>query len=96
MSVLSSSVVAAIDDLELVARLVVEGARSGGHRSPFHGFAAEFADRTHQRAGIGGDWLLLAGDVRADDPADVRPPLDFMKDIGRHTSLGGLVWIFGL
>ena len=23
-------------------------------------------------AGIGGDWLLLAGDVRSDDPADVR------------------------
>jgi len=25
-------------------------------------------------AGIGGDWLLLSGDVRSDDPADVRPP----------------------
>ena len=47
-------------------------------------------------AGIGGDWLLLAGDVRADDPADVRPQPDFAKDIGRHTSQGGIVWIFGL
>jgi PQQ-dependent dehydrogenase (methanol/ethanol family) len=47
-------------------------------------------------AGIGGDWFLLAGDVRSDDPADVRPPPDFMKDIGRHTSQGGMVWIFGL
>ncbi|MFL5403892.1 MAG: PQQ-dependent dehydrogenase, methanol/ethanol family [Gemmatimonadales bacterium] len=47
-------------------------------------------------AGIGGDWFLLAGDVRADDPADVRPPSDPYKDIGRHTSQGGLVWIFGL
>jgi PQQ-dependent dehydrogenase (methanol/ethanol family) len=47
-------------------------------------------------AGIGGDWFLLAGDVRADDPADVRAPADFMQDIGRHTSQGGLVWIFGL
>ena len=27
-------------------------------------------------AGIGGDWFLLAGDVRSDDPADVRPPSD--------------------
>src|SRR6185437_14095863 len=27
-------------------------------------------------AGIGGDWFLLAGDVRSDDPADVRPPAD--------------------
>jgi PQQ-dependent dehydrogenase (methanol/ethanol family) len=47
-------------------------------------------------AGIGGDWFLLSGDVRSDDPADVRPPADFMKDIGRHTSQGGIVWIFGL
>ena len=47
-------------------------------------------------AGIGGDWFLLAGDVRSDDPADVRPPADFIKDIGRHTSQGGIVWIFGL
>ena len=47
-------------------------------------------------AGIGGDWFLLSGDVRADDPADVRPPADFLKDIGRHTSQGGMVWMFGL
>ena len=47
-------------------------------------------------AGIGGDWFLLAGDVRSDDPADVRPPADPYKDIGRHTSQGGIVWIFGL
>jgi glucose dehydrogenase len=47
-------------------------------------------------AGIGGDWFLLSGDVVANDPADVRPPADFMKDIGRHTSQGGMVWIFGL
>ena len=47
-------------------------------------------------AGIGGDWFLLSGDVRSDDPADVRPPSDPYKDIGRHTSQGGIVWIFGL
>ena len=47
-------------------------------------------------AGIGGDWTLLAGDVRSDDPADVRPPSDPYKDLGRHTSQGGIVWIFGL
>jgi lanthanide-dependent methanol dehydrogenase len=47
-------------------------------------------------AGIGGDWFLLAGDVRSDDPADVRAPADPYKDIGRHTSQGGIVWIFGL
>jgi lanthanide-dependent methanol dehydrogenase len=47
-------------------------------------------------AGYGGDWALLAGDIRSDDPADVRLPADFIKDIARHTSQGGLVWIFGL
>ena len=47
-------------------------------------------------AGIGGDWFLLSGDVRSDDPADVRPPAEFAKDIARHTSQGGMVWIFAL
>lgn len=47
-------------------------------------------------AGIGGDWLLVAGDVRSDDPADVRPPPDFMPDLSRHTSQGGIVWIFAV
>jgi lanthanide-dependent methanol dehydrogenase len=47
-------------------------------------------------AGIGGDWFLLSGDVRSDDPADVRAPADFMPDIARHTSQGGIVWIFAL
>jgi lanthanide-dependent methanol dehydrogenase len=47
-------------------------------------------------AGIGGDWFLISGDVRSDDPADVRAPADFLKDIARHTSQGGMVWIFGL
>jgi PQQ-dependent dehydrogenase (methanol/ethanol family) len=47
-------------------------------------------------AGFGGDPFLFSGDVLSDDPADVRPPADFMKDIGRHTSQGGIVWIFGL
>jgi PQQ-dependent dehydrogenase (methanol/ethanol family) len=47
-------------------------------------------------AGFGGDWGLLSGDVRSDDPADVRPPASFMPDIARHTSQGGIVWMFGL
>ncbi len=47
-------------------------------------------------AGIGGDWFLLSGDVRSDDPADVRPPADFLPDLARHTSQGGIVWIFAL
>jgi PQQ-dependent dehydrogenase (methanol/ethanol family) len=47
-------------------------------------------------AGIGGDWFLIAGDVRSDDPADVRAPADVVKTLGRYTSQGGIVWIFGL
>jgi lanthanide-dependent methanol dehydrogenase len=47
-------------------------------------------------AGFGGDPFLLAGDVRSDDPADVRPPTTFMPDIARHTSQGGIVWLFAL
>jgi PQQ-dependent dehydrogenase (methanol/ethanol family) len=47
-------------------------------------------------AGFGGDPFLLAGDVRSDDPADVRPPASFMPEIARHTSLGGIVWLFAL
>lgn len=47
-------------------------------------------------AGVGGDWALLSGDMRSDDPADVRVPLDMMKQIARHTSQGGMVWMFGL
>jgi hypothetical protein len=47
-------------------------------------------------AGIGGDTDLFAGDTVAGDQTDVRPPSDFMKDIARHTSQGGMVWLFGL
>jgi PQQ-dependent dehydrogenase (methanol/ethanol family) len=47
-------------------------------------------------AGIGGDWALLSGDVRSDDPNDIREPADFIKDLGRYTSGGGMVWIFAL
>ena len=63
MSVLSSSIVAAIDDLELAARLIVEGARSGQHRSPFHGFTATFSQHRPYRPGDDIkhlDWKLLA------------------------------------
>jgi PQQ-dependent dehydrogenase (methanol/ethanol family) len=47
-------------------------------------------------AGFGGDWGLLSGDVKSDDPHDVRAPAAFMPDIARHTSQGGIVWLFAL
>lgn len=63
MSALSPAVVAAIDDLELAARIVVEGLRTGGHRSPFHGYSTEF--RQHRPYRVGDDlkyldWKLFA------------------------------------
>jgi uncharacterized protein (DUF58 family) len=63
MSPLSSSVVAAIDDLELAARIVVEGLRTGGHRSPFNGYTTEFRQHRPYRAGDDLkylDWKLFA------------------------------------
>ena len=47
-------------------------------------------------AGIGGDWALLSGDLRSDDPNDVRDPADFIRDLGRYTSQGGMLWVFAL
>jgi uncharacterized protein (DUF58 family) len=60
---LSSDAVAAIDDLELAARLVVEGMRAGAHPSPLRGFSAEF--QQHRPYQIGDDlkyldWKILA------------------------------------
>ena len=63
MTPLSPSAVAAIENLELAARLVVEGLRSGQHRSPFHGFTAEFSQHRPYRPGDDLkylDWKLLA------------------------------------
>src|SRR5215203_6597784 len=53
----------AIHDLELVARVTVEGAVSGLHRSPFHGYSAEFSQYRHYRPGDDlkyVDWKLFA------------------------------------
>lgn len=50
-AVLEPAVVAAIDDLELAARVIVEGVRTGGHRSPLQGHGAEFQQHRPYRAG---------------------------------------------
>lgn len=47
-------------------------------------------------AGIGGDWALLSGDLNSADPNDMRDPPDFIRDLGRYTSQGGMIWVFGL
>ena len=51
MSLLSPSVVAAIEDLEVAARVVVEGLQVGNNRSPFHGYGAEFQQYRPYRTG---------------------------------------------
>jgi uncharacterized protein (DUF58 family) len=60
---LAPALLAAIGDLEFVARVTVEGALSGLHRSPFHGYSAEFSQYRHYRPGDDlkyVDWKLLA------------------------------------
>lgn len=62
-SVLSPAVLAATHDLELAARMVVEGLRAGGHKSPFHGYSAEFQQHRPYRMGDDLkylDWKILA------------------------------------
>jgi uncharacterized protein (DUF58 family) len=60
---LDPAVVASIDDLEFAARRIVESARTGLHRSPLHGFNAEFNQYRAYRPGDDLrhlDWKLLA------------------------------------
>jgi uncharacterized protein (DUF58 family) len=49
--VVSPTELSALRDLELVARATVEGLRQGLHRSPFHGYSAEFSQYRHYRPG---------------------------------------------
>ncbi len=48
---LQPSTVAKLENIELVARLVVEGFITGLHRSPYHGFSVEFAEHRPYRIG---------------------------------------------
>jgi uncharacterized protein (DUF58 family) len=60
---LDPALLSTIGDLELVARVVVDGAVSGLHRSPFHGYSAEFSQYRHYRPGDDlkyVDWKLFA------------------------------------
>jgi uncharacterized protein (DUF58 family) len=61
--VLDPAVLAAIADLEFVARVTIDGTVSGLHRSPFHGYSAEFSQYRQYRAGDDlkyVDWKLFA------------------------------------
>ena len=60
---LNLEALAAIGDLELVSKRVVDGTISGLHRSPFHGYSAEFSQYRSYRPGDDlkyVDWKLFA------------------------------------
>ena len=62
-SLLDPALLNAISDLELVARVTVDGTVSGLHRSPFHGYSAEFSQYRHYLPGDDlkyVDWKLVA------------------------------------
>ncbi len=60
---LQPQAVAQLNNIELKARLVVEGFITGLHRSPYHGFSVEFAEHRQYRDGDSlkhVDWKVLA------------------------------------
>jgi len=63
MEYLSSSLIRQLSQLDLVARLVVDGMTSGQHMSPFYGFNIEFAEHRQYMPGDDVkhvDWKVLA------------------------------------
>lgn len=48
---LQPDVVAKLSNMEIVARLVVEGFITGLHKSPYHGFSVEFAEHRQYMPG---------------------------------------------
>lgn len=49
--VVTSAELQSLRDLELVTKTTVDGLRQGLHRSPFHGYSAEFSQYRHYRPG---------------------------------------------
>jgi uncharacterized protein (DUF58 family) len=61
--VVTSSELQSLRDLELATKATVEGLRQGLHRSPFHGYSAEFSQYRHYRPGDDlkyVDWKVFA------------------------------------
>ena len=60
---LQPETIAKLDNIELKARLVVEGFITGLHKSPYHGFSVEFAEHRQYRLGDETrhiDWKVFA------------------------------------
>jgi uncharacterized protein (DUF58 family) len=61
--IVTSSELQSLRDLELTTKATVEGLRQGLHRSPFHGYSAEFSQYRHYRPGDDlkyVDWKVFA------------------------------------
>jgi uncharacterized protein (DUF58 family) len=83
--VVAPSELSALRDLELLARTTVEGLRQGLHRSPFHGYSAEFSQYRHYRPGDDlkyVDWKAFARTDRL-----------YSRQFRETTSLGALFLI---
>ena len=89
---LDPKVLARIDDLELVARFVVEGFISGLHRSPHLGFSTDFAEHRQYMPGDDirkVDWRVLGRTDRyyvKEYEAETNATVMFMLDISASMS----------
>jgi uncharacterized protein (DUF58 family) len=87
-----------IKNLEIRARLVVEGFMSGMHRSPYHGFSVEFTEYRQYTPGDDPrylDWKLFARSdryylKRYEDETNLRCYL--LVDLSRSMSYGSLAY----
>jgi uncharacterized protein (DUF58 family) len=82
-SVVDPHALLAVKDLELRTRVVMEGVRSGLHRSPFSGFSAEFTE--YRQYSIGDDLRFL------DWRAFARSDRYYIKKFEDETNLRALI-----
>jgi uncharacterized protein (DUF58 family) len=87
-----------INDLQLRARIVVEGFFNGLHKSPYHGFSVEFSEYRQYTAGDDLrylDWRLFARSdryyvKRFEDETNLRCHL--LVDLSRSMGFGSLAY----
>ena len=92
------SVVMSIRSLELRARVIVEGFRTGMNRSPRHGFSVEFSEYRQYTQGDDPrflDWKLFARSDRSyirlfEDETNLRCYL--ISDFSRSMAFGSIAW----
>lgn len=93
-SYVDTAAILKLKNLELRARLIVEGFMSGLHRSPYHGFSVEFTDYREYSPGDDLrhlDWKLLARRDRKyikrfEDETNLR--CNLLVDLSRSMSFG--------